>query len=180
MLLTSRLSYLPYPIRLDPETHSTKVINSPTSPGSKMPHSSSSKWPAKQSRAHRRAYKCFNALGVLSAGIATAAIVYLHRASTTYQQKPSQRDAVPVVRVFSTQIDILYILSIIIYCTVGMTDILQGRQYWSHCGFVTILVALGIGGFLGLERMLDALVVGGYASLISAKSLARFMDYTSQ
>lgn len=61
-----------------------------------------------------------------------------------------------------------------------MTNVRQGQQYWSHCGFVTILVALCVGGFLGLERMLDALVVGGYASLISAKSLAWFMDYTSQ
>lgn len=80
-LLTSRLFDLPFPIRLDPETHGTKVINSPTSPGSKMPPSSSSKWQAQHSRTHGRAYKRFNSLGVLSAGITTAAIVYLHRAS---------------------------------------------------------------------------------------------------
>lgn len=53
-LLTSRLSYLPYPIRLDSETHGTKVINSPTSPGSKMPPSSSSKWPECYNRLFKR------------------------------------------------------------------------------------------------------------------------------
>ena len=80
-LLTSRVFDLSFPIWPGPETRGTKVINSPTSPGSKMPSSSSSKCIAKHSRTHGRAYKHFNSLRVLSAGIATATIVYLHRAS---------------------------------------------------------------------------------------------------
>ncbi|KAI0867459.1 hypothetical protein GGS24DRAFT_485535, partial [Hypoxylon argillaceum] len=81
-------------------------------------------------------------------------------------------DADPVRRVLGVQTTVVYTLSLVLYGVVGLANLMRGQRYWSDCGLVTTLIAVFIGWIVGMETMLDTLIVGGYVSLVTAKLLA--------
>ncbi|QLI72508.1 uncharacterized protein G6M90_00g082180 [Metarhizium brunneum] len=108
-------------------------------------------------------------VGVICAGFATAIMIFLRNPAIKQPGEVNRGGADISVRASSAQTTIIYALCVIVYCAVGLVNIMQGQRYWANCGLIAIAVAVFIGRIAGIDRMLDALIVGGYASLITAK-----------
>lgn len=64
-------------------------------------------------------------------------------------------------------------LGFLIYSLVGIAHLPWAPQYWPDCGLVAIVISIGTGAWLGLDAMVDALVITGFLSLLVAKGLER-------
>ena len=68
----------------------------------------------------------------------------------------------------------MYIVAISIYSMAGIFQVAQEPRYWADCALVAVLVAVVTGALHGIRPMLDALVLGGFLSLVCCKGIAWF------
>ncbi len=77
-------------------------------------------------------------------------------------------------RVWST-----HIFALLVYGAVGMFQVALEHKYWADCGLVALFGALGAGGVYGVGCMLDALILGGFLSLLCARVVGWYVNHRS-
>ena len=66
----------------------------------------------------------------------------------------------------------MYIVAISVYSVAGVFQVAQEPRYWADCALVAVLVAVVTGALHGIRPMLDAVVLGGFLSLVCCKGIA--------
>ena len=68
----------------------------------------------------------------------------------------------------------MYMAAISLYSVAGVFQVAQEPRYWADCALVAVLVAVVTGALHGIRPMLDALVLGGFLSLVCCRGIAWF------
>jgi len=54
---------------------------------------------------------------------------------------------------------------------IGILHLFRSPRYWPECGLVAIVVSIAVGGWFGLQAMLDSLIITAFVSLLVAKAI---------
>ncbi|KAK0711865.1 hypothetical protein B0H67DRAFT_302033 [Lasiosphaeris hirsuta] len=115
-------------------------------------------------------------------GAATLVIIYYGRAVAAGEQACSGPEAshswpIPLSLVghlaksLSCPSLLLYMAASCIYMAVGLLHMCRPPRYWADCGIVALITSLLIGALFGSRAMLEALIAGGFLSLLCCKVL---------
>ena len=66
----------------------------------------------------------------------------------------------------------VYIVAISVYSVAGVFQVAREPRYWADCALVAVLVAVVTGALHGIQSMLDALILGGFLSLVCCRGIA--------
>jgi hypothetical protein len=66
----------------------------------------------------------------------------------------------------------LYLTAIATYSAAGLCQIVREPRYWADCALLAALGSVVVGALYGVSSMLDALILGGFLSLLCCKGIA--------
>jgi hypothetical protein len=66
----------------------------------------------------------------------------------------------------------LYVTAIAMYSAAGICQIAREPKYWADCALLAALGSVVAGALYGVRSMLDALILGGFLSLVCCKGIA--------
>ncbi|KAK0673504.1 hypothetical protein QBC41DRAFT_311748 [Cercophora samala] len=117
-------------------------------------------------------------------GLAAIMIVRYHNLQDlsllSYGQYDSWRLEPPVIiskmtKPFENPSMSVYIAAVLVYSAVGLYHIVHKPRYWADFGLIAAMFSVMAGVWLGKHIMVDALVLGGFMSLICAKVSESFI-----
>ncbi|KAG7290672.1 hypothetical protein NEMBOFW57_000675 [Staphylotrichum longicolle] len=65
-----------------------------------------------------------------------------------------------------------YIIAIFLYSTAGIFQVMREPRYWTESALLAIVAAVVTGALYGVRPMVDALVLGGFLSLVCCRGIA--------
>ncbi|KAK4039713.1 hypothetical protein C8A01DRAFT_36338 [Parachaetomium inaequale] len=134
--------------------------------------------PPPRSHIRRLAARFSDCVSVLAGGLATVVILNFNQALGTCpalehdQRWPTvlllPRYLPPSLRCPSLP---LYVAEICAYSAAGVVQIVREPKYWADCALVAVFAAVVTGAIYGVRSMVDALVLGGFLSLLCCRGI---------